>query len=137
MPGSAPARIYSANVMHCVRGTVNYATTNVATGVEIGTIPAGSFVTAVHVHVTTAFNAATTNVLEVGTAADPDGFATSTQTASGTIGAKLNIGTSSPAAQLGDFLTADTPVVVKYTQTGTAATAGVAQVVVSFYPHVT
>jgi hypothetical protein len=133
MPGSAPARIYSANVMHCVRGTVNYATTNVATGVEIGTIPAGSFVGEVLCHVTTAFNAATTNVLVVGTAADDDGFAAAAGTLSGAAGVKIGL----TGAQSGDTLTADTPVVVKYTQTGTAATAGVAQVVVTFYPHVT
>src|SRR5918993_3457688 len=133
MPGSAPARIYSANVIHAVRGTVNYATANVATGVEIGTIPAGSFVAGTHVHIVTAFNAATTNVLTVGTAADDDGFATSAGTVAGTPGVKLNL----TGAQSGDTLTADTPVVFKYTQTGTAATTGVAQAVVTFYPHVT
>jgi hypothetical protein len=105
----------------------------VATGVEIGTIPAGSFVFPCHVQITTAFNAATTNVLVVGTAADDDGFATTAATLPGATGVKINL----TGAQTGDVLTADTPVVVKYTQTGTAATAGVAVVVVPFYPHVT
>jgi hypothetical protein len=133
MPGSAPARIYSANVIHAVRGTVNYATTNIATGVEIGTIPAGSFVMPGTVHITTAFNAATTNVLVVGTAADDDGFMAAAGTLSGATGVKTTL----TGAQSGDTLTADTPVVVKYTQTGTAATAGVASVILPFYPHVT
>jgi hypothetical protein len=119
MPGSAPARIYSSNTMHCIRGRMNFDTSGAATGVEIGTIPAGSFVAGVHVHVITAFNAATTNVLVVGTAADDDGFATTAATLSG------------------DTLTADTPVVMKYTQTGTAASAGAAAILVNFYPHVT
>lgn len=133
MPSSAPARIYSANVLHCLRGRINFDSSGAATGIEIGTVPAGSFVEGVTVHIITAFNAATTNVLEVGTVADADGFATSAGTASGATGVKLNL----TGAQSGDTLTADTPVVVKFTQTGTAATAGVAVVLVKFYPHVT
>jgi hypothetical protein len=133
MPGSAPARIYSSNTMHCIRATCRYDASGIATGVEIGTIPAGSFVTGVWVHVTTAFNAATTNVLVVGTAADDDGFAAAAGTLSGATGVKANL----TGAQSGDTLTADTPVVMKYTQTGTAATAGVASILVNFYPHVT
>lgn len=133
MPGSAPARVMSVNCVHAVRGTISFDSTGAATGIEIGTIPAGSFVLPATVHVITAFNAATTNVLEVGTAADADGFATAAGTASGTAGVK----TSLTGAQSGDTLTADTPVVMKFTQTGAAATAGRAQVVVEFYPHVT
>lgn len=133
MAGSAPARIMSVNCVHALRGRINFDSSGAATGIEIGTIPAGSFVGPVTVHVITAFNAATTNVLEVGTTADPDGFATSAGTASGATGVKLNL----TGAQSGDTLTADTPVVVRFTQTGAAATAGVAQVVVEFYPHVT
>lgn len=133
MPGSAPARVYSANVLHSIRGRINFDSAGAATGIEIGTIPAGSFVMAATVHVITAFNAATTNVLVVGTAADDDGFAVAGGTLAGATGVKTGL----LGAQSGDTLTADTPVVVKYTQTGTAATAGAAQVVVSFYPHVT
>lgn len=133
MPGSAPARIMSVNCIHAVRGRINFDSSGVATGVEIGTIPAGSFVMPATVHIITAFNAATTNVLEVGTAADADGFVTSAGAIAGTTGVK----TSLTGAQSGDTLTADTPVVVKFTQTGTPATTGVAQVVVPFYPHVT
>jgi hypothetical protein len=133
MPGSAPARIYSSNTMHCIRGRMNFDTSGAATGVEIGTIPAGSFVAGVHVHVITAFNAATTNVLVVGTAADDDGFATTAATLPGATGMKLNL----TGAQSGDTLTVDTPVVMKYTQTGTAASAGAAAILVNFYPHVT
>lgn len=131
MPGSAPARIFSANVVHAVRGKITFGSPTA--GVEIGTIPAGSFVRAVTVDVITAFNAGTTNVLEVGTAADPDGFATSTDIAAGATGLKGPL----KGAQSGDRLTADTPVVVKYSPTGTAATAGEAQVLVEFYPHKT
>jgi hypothetical protein len=131
MPGSAPARIYSANVIHAVRGVISFDTSGVATGVEIGTIPAGSFVAGTHVHVTTLFNG-TTPTVTVGTAADDDGFATSLGVVPGTAGVKLNL----TGAQSGDSLTADTPVVVKHT-TGGSTTTGRAVVVVTFYPHVT
>jgi len=133
MAGSAPARVFSSNTLHCIRGRIKFDTSGAATGIEIGTIPAGSFVGSVTVHVATAFNAATTNVLVVGTAADDDGFAVAAGTLSGATGLK----TALFGAQSGDTLTADTPVVVKYTQTGTAATAGDAQVLVTFYPHAT
>lgn len=133
MAGSAPARVFSANVQHCIRGRIKFDTSGVATGVEIGTIPAGSFVSSVSAHIITAFNAATTNVLVVGTAADDDGFALSAGVIAGTTGVKNGL----VGAQSGDTLTADTPVVVKFTQTGTAATAGEAQVLLHFYPHYT
>src|SRR5215217_7551133 len=117
MPGSVPARVYSANVLHAIRGRINFDSAGAATGIEIGTLPAGAFVLTATCHIITAFNAATTNVLVVGTAADDDGFATSAGTIAGTAGVKASL----LGAQSGDTLTADTPVVMKYTQTGTAA----------------
>jgi hypothetical protein len=133
MAGSAPARVYSANVMHEIRGRIKFDTANAATGIELGTLPAGSFVDGVTVHVITAFNAGTTNVLVVGTAADDDGFATSAGIAAGTAGKKNSL----DGAQSGDSLTADTPVVAKFTQTGTAATTGEASILLKYAPHVT
>jgi hypothetical protein len=131
MPGSAPARIMSVNCIHALRATIRYS--NVGTPVEIGTIPAGSFVKGVWVHVTTAFNAATTNTLDIGTTADADGFAAAAGTLVGATGIKANL----TGAQSGDTLTADTVVTATVGATGTAATAGVASVLVEFYPHVT
>jgi transcription elongation GreA/GreB family factor len=133
MTGSAPARVYSANVVHAIRGRINFDTSGAATGIEIGTIPAGSFVMGTTVHIVTAFNAGTTNVLVVGTAADDDGFAVAAGTLSGAAGLKSALF----GAQSGDTLLVDTPVVLKWTQTGTAATTGAAQVIVNFYPHAT
>jgi hypothetical protein len=126
---SAPPRKFTSNTTHCVRGRVAFNTGNIATGVEIGTIPAGSFVKSPFVNVEVAFNAATTNVLEVGTAATAALFATSTDNAAGTAGYKSGTG-----AGRGN-VTVDTPVVVKFTQTGTAATTGVADVLVEYYPY--
>lgn len=129
MPGSVPARIMQVNCMHAIRGRIKFDSTSA--GIELGTIPAGSFVGSVTVHVITAFNA-TGVAVEVGTAAAAAGFATSAGIAPAATGVKLNLtGTLS-----GDTLTADTPVVAKLTP-GTGGTTGDAQILVEFYPHVT
>ena len=126
-----PARKIHEQVVHAIRAKVSISDAGLASGIAVGAIPAGSFVLPAHVHVTTAFNAATTNVLVVGTAADDDGFVTSAGAIAGTAGLKTNL----VGAQSGVALTADAEVVVKFTQTGTAATAGVAEIVVPYYPH--
>lgn len=128
--GTTPPRKYHFEVLHAVRGRVTFSDTGVATGIQIGTIPAGSFVLPPWVNIETVFNAATTNVLTVGSAADDDGFLTSAVSASGVAGVKTGV----TGAQLGN-IAADTPVYIKYTQTGTAATTGVADVVVPYYAH--
>ena len=64
----------------------------------------------------------------VGTVDDDDGFATSAATISGTTGFKGGL----TGAQTGIPLAADKVVYVKYTQTGTAATTGKAEVVLEF-----
>jgi hypothetical protein len=129
MPSSAPARIFPANLMHAVRGTVRFG--DVAKAVEIGTIPAGSFVRAVHVHVKTAFNAATTNTMDVGTSGTAAAFAAAASTLVGAAGYKQNL----TGTGMGDTLLVDTPVVVRYTATGTAATTGEADILVEYYPQ--
>lgn len=100
-----------------------------ANGTHIGKTPAGSFIHGTDVDIKTAFNAATTNVLTVGSAADDDGLATSAGTASGTPGYKPNL----QGAQSG-YNSAETQWYIKYTQTGTAATTGVAHIAVRFTP---
>lgn len=79
------------------------------------------------VRIVTAFDAGTTNVLEIGTEADPDGFITSTNAGAGAIGTKAGTG-----ALLGAPLAADTVFYASFTQTGTAATAGQAIAWVEF-----
>ena len=57
-----------------MRAAVAYNTLNIGTAgkVPLGTLPGGAIVTHMIVKVVTAFNAATTNVLTVGTAASAD-----------------------------------------------------------------
>ena len=109
-----------------IYGSVTYSTAAIATGVEIGTIPANSVITDCWAKVTTTFNAGTTNVLQVGK--------------SGTLGAYMGTGDineASATAQravtgLGDVGASDVPVLVSYTQTGTAASQGAAIFVISY-----
>lgn len=128
--GTTPPRKLHFNAQHIIRGRVTLGDTGLTTGIEIGKIPAGSFVLPPTVNIETAFNAATTNVLVVGSAADDDGFLTSAVALAGATGIKTGV----TGAQLGN-IAADTSVYVKFTQTGTAATTGVADVIVPYYPH--
>lgn len=95
-----------------------------ATGLADGTFPIGAaeknaIPLRAGITVIDAFNAATTNVLTIGTAADDDGLITGANSASGTAGTKAGTG-----VLLGKPLAADTIFVAKFAQTGAAATAG-------------
>lgn len=82
------------------------------------------------VDVTTVFNAATTNTLDIGTTATADLFAADLDLE--TAGRVL---ASSDASQLANFSQTNTDaltVVLTYSQTGTAATAGAARVTVTY-----
>jgi len=124
MPNTAiPARDIGAQVVHHVSKRITF---NDGT-VTLGTIPAGALVISAGVAIVTAFNAASTNVIDIGTSADPDGFAT--DLAAGTVGLIVwdELATSNDVYQ-----TADTTIVASYAQTGTAATAGVGYAFVTY-----
>lgn len=87
--------------------------------ITVGIIPAGAVVLRGGVVVTTAFNAASGNVLDIGTVADDDGFAT--DLALGTIGV---INADEMATSNDAYVTTDTTIIATLALTGTAATAG-------------
>lgn len=91
--------------------------------VTLDDLAVGDVVVQVWADVTTAFNAGTTNVLVVGTAADDDHFLAASDVTEGTPGV-------TPAGGKGPFPveTVADAVIAKYTQTGTAATTGAARV---------
>jgi hypothetical protein len=107
---------------------------------SFGVLPEGAFITLVLVEIGTAFNAGTTNVLSVGiTPTNPIEIATTGDLVAGTAGIKT------PTRGLGTILTGGEGIgsaaplptsaptlYVKYTQTGTAATAGQATIVIEF-----
>lgn len=85
-------------------------------------IPAGSEVVSLFADVTTAFNAATTNTLKVGTTS---GGAELAAAASVSSAGRVSF---APLALWSNVGTDDVTVYVTYNQTGTAASAGVARV---------
>jgi hypothetical protein len=118
---------------HSLRKMVNFNDAGVAAGVLVGTVPAGSIITSVIVQVATAFNAATTNVLTVGTTGTGTDLMTSAEAVAGTQGQKT--GAAFKATTASNPVANDQDVFVAYSQTGTAASAGVAYVMVSYHPN--
>lgn len=121
------ARRYHTSQVHYLRKRIVFGDDGLT--VTLGIIPAGSLVIRAGVVVTTAFNAATTNVLDIGTLADTDGFAT--DLALGTVGVIVadEMATTNDA-----YVTADTTLVCVVDLTGTAATTGEGFVWVEYLP---
>lgn len=122
------AQKYHQRVVHTLYKEVAFDTAAIGVGVPFeAAIPAGAFIIEASVHVTEAFDAGTTNVLTVGTnsaaftdivvAADVDESSATVQRIDGP-------GVLSDSADLTPF--------VKFTETGTAATAGKATVVLQY-----
>lgn len=125
-----PARNDGSQNISYLRKKVSYL--DGATGVvQVGTLPIGAIVLRAGVVVTTAFNAASTNVLDIGTVADDDGFVA--DAAMGTIGVIIST-TTATSNDVGP-LAADTSVIATHAQTGTAATAGEGYVWVEYMPN--
>ena len=95
--------------------------------IPLGYIPAGAMVLRGGVVVTTAFNAGSTNVLDIGTVADDDGFAT--DLALGTVGVIVadEMATTNDA-----YVTVDTLINCTVDLTGTAATTGAGRVWIEY-----
>jgi hypothetical protein len=107
-------------------GEINYNTPGVATGFLIGKIPANSVVKNVTISVESTFNAATTNVFTVGTSTTATEWVGNAFVSSGAV-----VDTYTSDAGYG-LTTSDLSVYAKYTQSGTAASAGKAHVWVEY-----
>jgi hypothetical protein len=124
-----PARDISFGVCQAIVKTVAFNTLGIGTAdtVKVGTLPSGAQIVELHRSRDAAFNAATTNVLTVGTApsantdvvADADVTRARCRHHVGTRGCDL-------------AFSADTPIYAKYTQTGTAATTGAALITILY-----
>lgn len=127
MATGSVARQYPSQQVHYLRKTVGFADNGLAR--TVGVIPAGSLILkpASGVHVTTVFNAGTTNTLNVGSSADDDLF-----------GTLLALGTANfvPLDEsIGGFLvTSDTTITATVVLTGTAATTGSGEVIIAYIP---
>lgn len=118
------ARQLHTQQVHYFRKRVNYNDAGIGGGVVFGTVPAGSMLVSQNVRVSVAFNAGTTNALNVGTTAGGTQLFTDAATA----------GARTPTIANLSFAT-DTDLYVQYAQTGGAATAGVADIVIGFVPN--
>jgi hypothetical protein len=139
IPGST-ARRNALQLVHYVRFTVNFNDANIAGGNNKQWLPAGAIITDTSVMIVTAFNAGTTNVLTVGltpigNAPDVGGTpVTNNVVAAGQVApgaVALANGILPTGAALGPLAT-DAQVNVTYTQTGAAATAGQAVVMIKY-----
>jgi hypothetical protein len=123
------ARDVKAPVKQVISFTLNFNTTGAASGIRIGTIPANAVIQNWRVNVQTLFNAGTTNPITIGTTATGAEIAASASITSGTAG----VYTGSPAAANGwRAQPADQGVFTSYIPTGTAATTGLAYIVVEY-----
>lgn len=125
-----PARNAQNDTIQSIRATFNYNDGMVSAGQQFGTIPQNSEIVGVSVDVITAFNAATTNVLIVGTTLGGSELVAAADVNEAVTGyTEVNRG-------LGRSLTVngDVGVYAKYSQTGTAATAGQATIIIQFRP---
>lgn len=117
-------------VMNSLKKTINYNDAGIATGIAFENyLPRAAFIMNVMVEIVTAFNAATTNVLTVGTnAASYNNIVNA-----GDVN-EAALGVTAVTRSYGRSLTAAASVLpyAMYTQTGAAATAGQAVVVIEF-----
>ena len=122
-----------ANQVTNIGGMLSAVTTTIAytnaTAVTIATIPAGAQIVDINIDVTTAFNAATTNTVTVGTSASAAAYVTSTSVGSLGRASVASTGVYSAWANTG---TSDVSATITYSQTGTAATAGAARVTIIY-----
>ena len=101
-----------------------------ATTTDIATLPANSQIFQITVDVTTVFNAASTNTLDLGDGSTADQYADALPL--GTLARVLATSDISQIGNLIDIVTSDVTVTATYNQTGTAATTGAATVTVLY-----
>lgn len=123
-----PARQFHQQMIHYLRKSITFA--DDGTTVTVGEIPAGSLVIRPisGVAVTTAFNAGSTNVLDIGPSTDSGTDLWATDLALGTIGfVPLDEAVT-------NLVSVNTVVQAAVDLTGTAATAGAAEIIIAYIP---
>lgn len=122
MSSTPPARVLPFQAIHYIRKTLTFN----SGAVTVGTIPAGATIMRAlsGAQVNVVFNAGTNNHIDIGTAANDDLYGT--DLAGGTI---AFVPFDEAVTQT---VTADTTITAKYDETGTAATTGSAEIIVSY-----
>ena len=126
------ARQDPRQVVNTLKIQINYNDPGISTGIPFANyLPQGAFITEIISEVITAFNAATTNPISVGTVGPAyTNIVLATDITSGTPGVYLSTG----AGARGRSLTAAGDVLpyVKYAPTGTAPTTGKAIIIIKY-----
>ena len=124
---ATPARQFHHELVHYIRRNITFADAGVAR--EVGVIPAGSVIlkpnSGVNIH--TAFNSSGTDLIDIGTTADDDLYATDL--------AAQTVGFAPLDEAVSFYVAADTTITVTYAQSVADATAGEAQVVIAYIPN--
>ena len=115
-----------AGVLSAITTTIAYTDT---AAVSIGTLPANAQIVDINIDVTTAFNAAGTDIVTVGKTGSAAAFVTTTSVASAGRASVATTGVYSAWANIG---TSDIDATVTFSQSGTAATAGAARVTIVY-----
>lgn len=122
------ARQFHTQQVHYLRANISYAD-GASKVYTLGTIPAGSLIIKPMsgVHVTTAYNSGTNNLINIGTSADDDLF--------GTVMSLTTANFVPLDESIGGFrVSTDTVITASHALTGTAATAGAGVVVICYIP---
>jgi hypothetical protein len=131
IPGSTARRNQTQQVGY-LRFSINFNDTGISSGVNKQWLPAGAIITDTSVYVGAAFNAGTTNVITIGLGASANTIVASGQVSPGAVGLTNAI---VPTGNALGPLASDLQVNVTYTQTGAAATAGSAVVMIKYIPN--
>lgn len=138
-----PGRQFQWQMTHYCRVTINYNDPRIGSTTaspQFCTVPNNAYILTMDAYVVTAFNAGTTNVVTIGSTAT----SANEMSAAGTIApATLGVQHLTTAAGLGLAVTSNTtyqtsngvPLYARYTQTGTAATAGQVVVIIAYVPN--
>lgn len=124
-------RAYVEQMTHYLRKTFSFDTVGLASAVGgvvwVGTLPANAIVRGTMIKVHTAFNSATSDVLDVGTVSSPQALVAAADiTATGGQYAITGMDFAMPADGIDIF--------IKWTGVSTAPTAGNVTVIVEYFP---
>ncbi len=118
---------FHTNQTHYLRKTLAVGSITSASAVNIGYIPSGAVVLGVSAVVSVAFDSATSDVIDIGTSADANGFASAVDISSVGLKAADDLATSD------DLVTSvETLLTATWTGVGTAPTVGTVDVVVEY-----
>lgn len=128
---------YNSREVEYRRITVNWNDPSI-TAQYVAELPPNSYILAIDADVITAFNAGTTNVVTVGTTSSSHNEIVASGITAGTPGVYHLTSAAGLGLQVSGgstWTTLNMPIYVSYTQTGTAATAGQAVIVITYLPN--